>query len=257
LLAIVLVAAVALVALPAPVAAAAVPLRVMTYNVNFGNPDVAATVDAIASEDVDIVLLQEVTTEWKHALAARFAERYPHQRYRVHARGPGGLAVLSKHPITSEDVWTPPRGGWYPAVRTIIESPLGAIQLLNLHLRPNLDGGSWVQGWHTTPPIRYREIASYWARIRYDVPTIVAGDFNEPPDGKAVAYLANHGMTRVATSGPTTWHYESDMNGKRSSLLSLDIDHVMIDSHFVASEARVLDAGTSDHRPVIVTLRVR
>jgi endonuclease/exonuclease/phosphatase (EEP) superfamily protein YafD len=40
-------------------------------------------------------------------------------------------------------------------------------------------------------------------------------------------------------------------------LLKLDIDHVMIDSRLSAGEARVLDAGTSDHRPVVVTIAPR
>jgi endonuclease/exonuclease/phosphatase (EEP) superfamily protein YafD len=229
----------------------------MTYNLNFGNPDHTATADAIAREDADIVLLQEITNDWRSDLEARFAKQYPHRSYQVQRRAAGGLAVLSKHPITSDDLWSPPRGGWFPASRLIIDSPFGALQILNVHLRPNLDGGSWVRGWHTTPSIRRREIEAYWKKIHYDLPTIVAGDFNDLPDGKAIAYLANHGMKRVATEGPTTWHYETVMDGVRKSLLSLDIDHVMIDSHLSARNARVLDAGASDHRPVVVTLAPR
>ncbi len=246
---------VALVASPAVVSAAGKAVRVMTYNLNYGNPDPAGTIDAIAAEDADIVLLQEVTAEWRRHLEARLKTQYPHHSYRVHARAAGGLAVLSKHPITSEDVWAPPRGGWFPASRIIVDGPFGALQLLNVHLRPNLDGGSWVRGWHTTPPVRRREIMTYWQKVQYDMPTIVAGDFNEPPDGKAIAYLAKHGMTRVATSGPSSWHYAQTVDGKRKTMLSLDIDHVMIDGNLTASDARVLDAGGSDHRPVVVTVR--
>ncbi len=247
---------VALVVRPSP-AAPAKSLRLMTYNVNFGNPDHKATLDAIATEGADIVLLQEVTAEWRRVLEARFAKDYPHRSFHVQGRAAGGLAVLSKHPITSEDLWSPPRGGWFPASRVMIDGPFGALQLLNVHLRPNLDAGSWVRGWHTTPPIRRREIAAYWQKIKYDVPTIVAGDFNDPPDGKAIEYLAKHGMTRVTTAGPTTWHYETVMDGVRKSLLSLDIDHVMIDGNLSARDARVLDAGASDHRPVVVTVAPR
>jgi len=229
-------------------------LRLMTYNLNFGNPDHEATLDAIAAGDADVVLLQEVTADWRRQLEARFATQYPHQKYRIHARAAGGLAVLSKHPIRSEELWSPPRGGWFPASRVLVDAPFGALQLLNVHLRPNLDGGSWIRGWHTTPPIRKREIEAYWKRIRYDLPTIVAGDFNEPVDGKALAFLAQHGMSRVATTGPTTWHYETVAQGQRRSLLSLDLDHVLIDDHFTAADAQVLDTGASDHRPVVVTL---
>jgi len=241
---------------PSP-AASAKAVRLMTYNLNYGNPDPKATLDAIAAEDADIVLLQEITSEWKRALEARFAKQYPHRSYQIQARAAGGLAVLSKHKITSEDLWTPPRGGWFPASRLIVDGPFGALQILNVHLRPNLEGGSWIRGWHTTPPIRRREIEAYWQKIQYDLPTIVAGDFNDPPDGQAVEYLAKHGMTRVTTSGPTSWHYETVMDGQRKSLLSLDIDHVMIDSHLTAKDARVLDAGASDHRPVVVTVEPR
>ncbi|MDB4963199.1 MAG: Endonuclease/Exonuclease/phosphatase family protein [Myxococcales bacterium] len=254
LLAVVLVA---LVASPSRAHLAVKAVRLMTYNLNYGNPDHASTLDAIQAGDADIVLLQEVTAEWRHALHARFKEQFPHQSYQVTARAAGGLGVLSKHPIKSEDVWNPPRGGWFPASRLLIESPLGMLQVLNVHLRPNLDGGSWVRGWQTTPPIRRREIEAYWQKIQYDLPTIVAGDFNDPPDGKAIQYLAKHGMTRVTTTGPTSWHYETVMDGRKKSLLSIDIDHVMIDSHLTASDARVLDAGTSDHRPVVVTLARR
>lgn len=251
-------AVVALVVSSRPTRAAATgPLRLMTYNVNYGNPDLGATLDAIAAEDADIVLLQEITQEWREALVARFAAHYPHRRIRVHARAAGGLAVLSKHAITTDELLAPPRGGWYPAARVVIDSPLGALQILNVHLRPCLDGGSWIRGWKTTPPIRRREIERYWRRISYDLPTIVAGDFNEDPAGKAIEYLSRHGMTRVTTTGPTTWHYATEMNGRRTTLLSLDIDHVMIDSHFAAHDARVVDAGTSDHRPVVVTLGPR
>jgi len=257
LLAVALVVLVAAPSAASPARASARTMRLMTYNLNFGNPDHTATLDAIAAGDADIVLLQEVTADWRHQLEERFAAQYPHQKYRIHARAAGGLAVLSKHPIRSEEVWSPPRGGWFPASRVIVEAPFGPLQLLNVHLRPCLDGGSWIKGWHTTPPIRKREIEAYWKRIQYDIPTIVAGDFNEPADGKAIAYLSKHGMTRVATSGPTTWHYETWMQGERKSVLALDIDHVMIDGHFTASDAHVLDAGSSDHRPVVVTLTRR
>lgn len=232
-------------------------VRLMTYNLNFGNPDHDATIDAIAAEDADIVLLQEVTRDWQHELAKRLARRYPHQAFRVHARAAGGLAILSKHPIRSEEVWTPPRGGWFPASRAIVEGPFGALQLLNIHLRPCIDGGSWIRGYVTTPPIRRREIEAYWRKIQGNLPTIVAGDFNEDPDGRAIAYLAKHGMTRVATEGPPTWHYRTWTGGKHVTVLALDIDHVMIDRHLTASDARVLDAGSSDHRPVVVTVRPR
>lgn len=232
-------------------------LRLLTYNVNYANPDVDASLSAIDAADADVVLLQEITAEWQRALAHRFAEKYPHQVFRLHQRAPGGLAVLSRYPIRAEELLPSPIRTWFPAERLVVAGPLGSLQILNVHLRPAIDGGSWIKGFLTTPPLRRREVESYWPKLSRHLPTIVAGDFNEDASGGALAYLAKQGLVRVPTQGPKTWHYESTHSGKTADVLALDIDHVMIDRSLVASDARVLDCGTSDHRPVVVTLARR
>jgi endonuclease/exonuclease/phosphatase (EEP) superfamily protein YafD len=232
----------------------------MTYNVNYGNPDVAGSIDAIAEVDADVVLLQEITREWRDELQLRLAARYPHQVFHVVARAAGGLAVLSRLRIDSAELWAPPAGtgAWFPAERIVVTTTAsGPVQLLNVHLRPALDQGGWVTGYLNTPPIRRKEIAAHWRHIDYQLPTVVAGDFNEDAGGRAIEFLAEHGLTRVATTGPTTWHYETWRGGVKSDLLQLDIDHVLIDGHFVARDAHVVDAGASDHRPVVVTLALK
>ena len=219
----------------------------------------AGNFDAIAAADVDVVLLQEVSERWRDALLERFAERYPHRAFRIHTRMAGGLAVLSKLPIAREELWAPPSGtgAWFPAERIVVTAPFGALQLLNVHLRPALDRGSWIRGYMTTPDVRRREIEAHWRSIDRETPTIVAGDFNEDPGGRAVRFLAQQGLARVAATGPKTWRYQSAGRGLPFDLLKMDIDHVMIDGRLSASEARVLDAGTSDHRPVVVTIAPR
>jgi vancomycin resistance protein VanJ len=223
-----------------PVLAAA--LRLLTYNVNYANSDPKASLDAIADADADVVLLQEVDAAWQQRLAKRFGKQYPHQIYRPHTRAPGGLAVLSKREITREELLPSPN--WFPAERLVIDG----VQILNVHLRPQVDGGSWIKGYFTTRSIRRKEIEAYWPKLAHDLPTIVAGDFNEAPEGRAVAFLRDHGLARVPTKGPHTWHIEP---------LEMDIDHVMIDGALAARDGKVLDAGSSDHRPVIVTIEPR
>ncbi len=233
------------------------PLRLMTYNVNYGNPDPQSALDAIARADADIVLLQEITSEWQRLLRQRFASAYPHTMFRIHTRAAGGLAVLSKLPIQSEEVLASPERVWFPAERLVVDTGFGALQILNVHLRPAIEGGSWIKGFMTTPPKRRREIESYWKHVDTSLPTIVAGDFNEDPTGLAVSFLAKHGLARVDTKGPTTWHYEVTNHGTTSDLLKLDIDHVMVDRRLSGRDGTVLDEGTSDHRPVIVTIEPR
>ena len=235
----------------------ATALRLVTYNVNYANPDPAPSLDAIAAQDADVILLQEITPAWQRALARRFERTYPHQVFRLHTRSAGGLAVLSKHAITAEELIPSPNPGWFPAERLVISTDVGDVQILNVHLRPAIDGGSWIKGYFTTPPLRLREIETYFPKLARDLPTIVAGDFNEAPDGTAVKYLAERGFTRVPANDPPTWHYVVEKDGKPSEVLAMDIDHVLLDRHFVAKDFRVIDAGTSDHRPVVVTIEKR
>src|SRR5262245_26868719 len=81
------------------------PLRLMSYNLNFANPSFGASLDAITAGDADVVLLQEVTERWRDELVERFHTIYPHRAFRIHARMAGGLAVLSKLPLASEELW--------------------------------------------------------------------------------------------------------------------------------------------------------
>jgi endonuclease/exonuclease/phosphatase (EEP) superfamily protein YafD len=227
--------------------------RLMTYNVEYDNADLPATLDAIAAADADVVVLQEITQRWQDALAARFTKQYPHRMFHLHTRYAGGLAILSKLPIKSRESYESPSPGWFPADRMIVSAPFGDVQILNVHLRPAIENGSWLRGYVTTPPLRLGEITAYWKHVDPRLPTIVAGDFNEAPTGTAVAFLEKQGLARAATSGPPTWHYEQTVRGAKMDLLSFDLDHVMLRG-LVARDGKVLDAGTSDHRPVVVTI---
>jgi vancomycin resistance protein VanJ len=224
----------------------------MTYNVNYGNPAPRASLDAIAVEDADVVLIQELTASWQAALADRFSSQYPVLVFHLHGRKAGGLAVLSKLPVGGDELFSPPEGGWFPAQRLVVTTEAGDVQILHVHLRPALDHGSWIAGFMSTPPVREHEIKTYVAQLA-NLPTLVAGDFNEDPhSGMALAYLERSGYRRVETTGPRTWHYED--NGW--DLLKMDLDHIVVGAGLIASAGRVLDAGTSDHRPVVATIEV-
>lgn len=231
-------------------------MRLLTYNLEYGNANVAATLDAIVQADADVALLQEVDAAWRDALETCFADRYEFRSYRLHHRRAGGLATLSRLPIERDDLWHPPpgTGAWFPAARTLVASPFGTLQLLNVHLRPAIEDGSWFRGFMTTPPIRRAEIDAHWQQLDETLPTIVAGDFNEDPTGLAVDYLERRGMKRVATTGPRTWRYAAVIRNTTWDVIKMDIDHVMLDARLVATDGRVLDAGTSDHRPVVATI---
>jgi len=223
-------------------------VKVMTYNVNYGLAGDPDTLAAIGEPWADIVLLQETTEVWEAAIVAALGERYPHRAFR-HCCGAGGLAVLSRYPWTEEEVLEP-ESGWFPAWRLVVDTPLGPLQILNVHLRPPVsDSGSVVSGYFSTPPIREQEMAGFAAALDPDLPTLVVGDFNENDSGRAIAVLRAAGF---ATALPKfdvpqrTWRWTTSMGTVTSQL-----DHIVHDPRLEPLDVRALPLGRSDHLPVV------
>lgn len=239
----------------AEAATAKVPdMRLRTYNVNYGGVT-SSTLEAIGDGAPDLVLLQETTAEWERAIRPRWAGKYPHIRFH-HSRGAGGLALLSKWPITSMNIVASPNNGWFPAMLAEVETPKGAVKLINVHLRPPFDDkGSLIGGYFTTGAIRLAEIQHYMKQLKKTDRVIIAGDFNES-DGQAVRFLRSAGLESVPTLGTrytNTWRWKT-MIGQ----IGRHLDHVVINPKvFSVSKAAVRPLGASDHLPVDVSLAIR
>lgn len=226
-------------------------LSVLSYNVNFGIPGEPSTVDMIRRADADIVLLQETNPAWARALRDELSDMYSHMDFR-HCCRAGGLAVLSRYAVDARE-YIPAPSGWFPAWRLMAHTPIGDIQLLDVHLRPPVsDSGSWIVGQFTTAGVRLSEIEEYVKHLEPDVPTIIAGDFNESKDGRAVEYLAERGYRSViAEFAPDqpTWRWQTKVGPLRAQL-----DHIMYSRQLRPLEAKVLQGGQSDHLPVYSVL---
>lgn len=232
-------------------------LVVMTYNVNFGLEGDPATLAAIGRDGVDLVLLQETTPGWEGAIRRELGGRYPHMQFRHSAEWPaGGLAVLSKGPLVDEGMTASPVG-WFPGWRVVASTPIGSVRVVNVHLRPPLsDPTSLASGWFSTKKDRRREIERYVQDLDRSLPTLVAGDFNEDEDGRAVGFLAGLGLASVlpqyARDQPT-WRWTTSLGPIESRL-----DHVIYDpSQLESIDARVFEEGRSDHLPVVARFAKR
>lgn len=139
------------------------------------------------------------------------------------------------------------------AWRVVVETPLGAIQVLNLHLHPPLDEeGSVVRGYLASRRVRVDEVASYLEGLDGDLPTLIVGDFNEDRDGGALAYLRERGLRSALPEldpDADTWQWTTSVGTVREQL-----DHVVVDHSLIPIAAAVLPGGRSDHRAVVVTL---
>ncbi|MBW2260786.1 MAG: endonuclease/exonuclease/phosphatase family protein [Deltaproteobacteria bacterium] len=228
-------------------------VRVMTYNVNFGIAGDESAIEAIRSGDADIVLLQETTPEWEEALREKLDAQYPHMSFR-HCCGAGGLAVLSREPFEEKSYVDSP-SGWFPALIVNVDSDIGQIQVMNVHLHPPVsESGSVVSGYFSTPAVRLEEISSFYEHLDPDLPTLIAGDFNEREGGKASSFLDAKGFTSVLPEyhpKQKTWHWMTSVGEIDSRL-----DHIMYDESLEPLDAWVLEEGRSDHMPVVAVFKL-
>ena len=233
-------------------------LRVMTYNVNFGIAGDGPTLAAIESGQADVVFLQELNKPWVESLHARFDGAYPHAVFYPRG-GAGGIGVMSRLPIREQTLILPEGDGWFPALRLVVDSPLGPVQALVVHLRPPVsDGGSFVSGHFTAPAIHEQEITRFCQALDRNLPTIVVGDFNEENDGRAIAYLSGaawrmkSALPQFAPDHPT-WRWPTTFH-----TFERQLDHIVYDVRLEPLSAEVIDAGRSDHFPVVgVFVRAR
>jgi endonuclease/exonuclease/phosphatase family metal-dependent hydrolase len=157
------------------------------------------------------------------------------------------MGVLSRWPITRIDQLDTEAGPFF-AWRIIVDAPGGPLQLLNLHLHPPHDRGSWIVGFFTTREARVREATEHAAALDAALPTIVAGDFNEEDDGAALAVFLAKGFTSALPRfqpTATTWQWPVG-----TVTLKFRLDHILHDARFRARGADVVHAGRSDHLPV-------
>lgn len=230
----------------------ATTLKVMSFNLNFGLPGDADSIAAIRSANPDLVLLQETNAAWEVSLRDEFQDLYPHMAFR-HCCRAGGLALLSKGRILEDHYWeAQTQGAWFPAWHHLVETPLGVVQTLNLHLRPQIsESGSVVRGYFSTPSIRREEIANHFEKLSGSIPTIIAGDFNENKDGDAIVFLAKRGLRSALpefSPNADTWHWNTSVGTIHSQL-----DHIVYDPRLEPLDAMVVQQGSSDHWPVVAT----
>lgn len=226
-------------------------VTVTSYNVNLDRYDDPATVAAVGASDADIIALQEVNGPWRTVLRATYHDRYPFMAFEGEASG--GLAVLSKHPFEDLGV-LPGFEGWHPAWHVVIDSPLGPLQLLQVHLRPPYSRREGVTSLVEVDAVHLSEIRGFSATCADDIPTVVLGDFNESTDGAAVTFLEDQGYLNALPAfrpGEETWRYEKSLYGQTVDTL----DHVLFETNTLDPlNAYVQYIGNSDHFPVTVLL---
>jgi endonuclease/exonuclease/phosphatase (EEP) superfamily protein YafD len=217
------------------------PLAVVTANVEFTNHETAQLLGWLASQQPDVIVLQEVTPEWAAALAQLAG--YPHMRL-VPRSDPYGIALLSRWPFESiapVDL----AGDAIPSLEAVVRVHGQPVHVLGLHAR-----------WPITPGLaRLRDRAlDQAADLAHEsaLPTLAAGDLNLTPDSPAFTRLLQRSGLRDVLAG-RGWH-PTWMAGFWP--LALRIDHQLASPSLCIENAQVGPDIGSDHRPLLARYRL-
>jgi endonuclease/exonuclease/phosphatase family metal-dependent hydrolase len=221
--------------------------RIVTYNVNRGS-DPRQIAGVLRANDADIVCLQEADN-FERGLRPALSKSYKTIKFHeAEERVGGGFGFLSKYP-GREIAWVPSATGWFDAWIMAFDTPVGPVQVLNVHLKPPISrGGSWVAGYFSTRGERRREMEHFYSYCDPKLPLIVVGDFNDTPRSRAVRFLTRKGLKnalRQFDRRSPTWYWPT-----RFVTLRRKMDHILYSRDFDCVSARVIRTGPSDHFPV-------
>ncbi|HVS17211.1 MAG TPA: endonuclease/exonuclease/phosphatase family protein [Planctomycetota bacterium] len=231
-------------------------VTVLTYNVHRGvGLDGATDLERIAgvvrASGADLVALQEVDVGTRRSAGVDQASELGrltglHVAFgeaMAHDGGSYGEAVLSRWPVRRTRVHPLPHsGGREPrcALEVVVETPAGPLRFVGTHLD------------HTRDPVdRIAQVGALDALFADEMPTVLAGDFNDQPGAESLSRLADRWADVLGPIDRAT--YPADAPERA-------IDHVFVrpTARFTRVSAGVLDEPVaSDHRPVRAVLEVR
>lgn len=236
-------------------------ITVVSHNLHAWNEDADGIAASLIASGADVIALQELSAEMAAALERRLMEQYPYNDLVLRA-GWDGLGVFSRVPVTPVHERIA-GGSRNPQVMTL-HLDWGEATLINVH---NLSIPRTLPDWPTeiAYSVAHRErvargIAEYASRDDA-TPIIAAGDFNTTSRSTAYELVtadlkdswveAGFGFGTTFPGGP----YSPTPLGVSVPDWLLRIDYVFHSGELIATDARFAPwDGTSDHRPIAVTL---
>lgn len=224
------------------VAAGAPRIKLLHANVLTDNESHAELLDLVASENPDLVFVQELTPEWSQALTALHAD-YPY-RHTEPRYDSFGIAVYSRIRLDSvELIRSPPLD--FPTLRVQTSISGTALTLISTHPIHPLGRSLYAA--------RNEQLASIADTVMAgDGPTILVGDLN-------ISMWSHHYRELERATGLRNARHGFGILPTWPTFLPIAL--IPIDHCLVSPGVGVLDMKTgpgigSDHLPLIVTLAI-
>ncbi|MGN6183620.1 MAG: endonuclease/exonuclease/phosphatase family protein [Thermoanaerobaculia bacterium] len=225
-------------------------LTVMTFNIEghaslLRSDHIQQIADVINRHHPDLVGINEAH---RNTWQARFHDhtqqlaRLTHMNvvfgrsYRF-AGGDFGNAVLARGQILASDVHELPGTG---EPRTLLDTKVrvngGIVEFYVTHVT------AWASIGMKTRDLQLQCVQDHLKASAH--PFILTGDLNAPPDSPEVAKFL----------GGATMQFAGDPKQPSHKVMEKRLDYILADRGWTVRNARVLDEGPSDHRPVIAEL---
>lgn len=242
-------------------------VRVLVFNMHAGKDaggkdNLQGIADLVRSTGADLVLLQEVDrgtsrsgkvdqlqtliTRTKYGGAFGRTLDYDGGTYGIAALARGGFVFDTTVPLPVTPEQTRAGGSHEPrgALVLVAITEYGRLQAITTHLDAS-----------TEETYRLQEVSELLlhvrARLGPETPVLVGGDFNAEPASAVIQRVRDAGLrdawTECAQGDGFT--YPADTPRKR-------IDYLFLSGRLRCTAARVIDTRISDHRPLLVTVRV-
>lgn len=216
-------------------------ITVWTANVLASGGRAGAIAANIAEADPDVILLQEVNSQFLGELSdQQILEAWSHRSTDVPDIQSRAL-VWSKWPLIDTRRVEPAADHF---VRAEVDAPQGRFVVAALHIASPISSED-LDLWH--------EQFETLGRLSTAEPTVMGGDFNATEDHRPFRNLLDRGWTDVHDDkgcGPDfTW----PTRGLPFPVMRLD--HILVTDHFDVLSTEIGDPGGSDHHPVISRIR--
>ena len=222
-------------------AAGAERITVMNANLYEGRADAEQVVDAVRSNDVDILVLEEITPDLlaqmdAAGLAELLPERVGEPDYMV-----AGTMILANRPLTDHVRLRTTFQGW--------EAKYGTLTVLGVHPVAPVDPAGWKA-----------DHAAILKQAEADHADLILGDMNATPDHDVMRRLDDAGFRDAGEVANEGWQptWPANHVGILPLLPPLvRIDHVLIGESMASLGTHTVDIEGTDHLALVATVASR